>query len=162
MSQVYFCPESPRWLIQRGKYDKAYESLARLRNHPIQAARDLYCKSHPVTLRVPIPVNTNTWHTDIHVLLEAAESISRGRNRYLELFTIPRNRRASLASFIVMFMQQFCGVNVIAYYSTNVFKQAGNTDTQAFLASFGFGAGELFSGMLIVGQWAINVVVFCH
>ena len=59
MSQVYFCPESPRWLIQRGKYDKAYESLARLRNHPIQAARDLYCKSHPITLRIIIPVNTN-------------------------------------------------------------------------------------------------------
>jgi hypothetical protein len=41
---------------------------------------------------------------DIHVLLEAEAELSRGRNRYLELFTIPRNRRATLASFIVMFM----------------------------------------------------------
>ena len=41
---------------------------------------------------------------DIHVLLEAEKELSHGRNRYLELFTIPRNRRATLASFIVMFM----------------------------------------------------------
>lgn len=39
-----------------------------------------------------------------------------------------------------MFMQQFCGVNVIAYYSTNVFLQAGFSQQSAFLASFGWGA----------------------
>jgi hypothetical protein len=42
--------------------------------------------------------------SDIHVLLEAEKELTRGRNRYLELFTIPRNRRASLASGVVMFM----------------------------------------------------------
>ena len=52
---------------------------------------------------------------------------------------MPRNRRAALASCIVMFMQQFCGVNVIAYYSSNVFVQSGFDNIQALLASFGFG-----------------------
>lgn len=47
---------------------------------------------------------------DIHVQLEEEAAVTRGRNLALELFTIPRNRRASLASFVVMFMQQFCGV----------------------------------------------------
>ena len=36
------------WLIGKGRYDKAYESLARLRRHPIQAARDLYCQSKSI------------------------------------------------------------------------------------------------------------------
>ena len=39
-----------------------------------------------------------------------------------------------------MFMQQFCGVNVIAYYSSTVFTQGGFSTKEAFLASFGFGA----------------------
>lgn len=38
-----------------------------------------------------------------------------------------------------MFMQQFCGVNVIAYYSSSVFSQAGFDNTSAFLSSWGFG-----------------------
>ena len=118
MSQVYFCPESPRWLISKGRYDKAYESIRRLRRSDIQAARDLYY---------------------IHVLLEAEKEIQTGRNLFLEMFTVPRNRRATLASGIVMFMQQFCGVNVIAYYSSNIFSQSGFNPVQALLASFGFG-----------------------
>lgn len=81
--------------------------------------------------------------TDIHALLEAEDQLTRNRNRVAELFTVPRNRRAALASFIVMFMQQFCGVNAIAYYSSNIFKQAQFNDIQALLATFGFGASEL-------------------
>ena len=57
----------------------------------------------------------------------------------VELFTVPRNRRAVLASGVVMFLQQFCGVNVIAYYSSNIFSQANFTNIQALLASWGFG-----------------------
>ncbi|OJT05084.1 Major myo-inositol transporter IolT [Trametes pubescens] len=118
MTQVYLCPESPRWLIGKGRYDKAFESLLRLRKSKLQAARDLYY---------------------IHVLLETEREIQTGRSLFLELFTVPRNRRATLASTIVMFMQQFCGINVIAYYSSNIFAQANFTQIQALIASWGFG-----------------------
>lgn len=44
MAQVFLCPESPRWLMSKGRYADAYRSLERLRRHPVQAARDLYCQ----------------------------------------------------------------------------------------------------------------------
>lgn len=39
---IWFCPESPRWLMKKNRYPKAFKSLLRLRHHEIQAARDLY------------------------------------------------------------------------------------------------------------------------
>jgi len=118
---VYFCPESPRWYMKKGLYREAYQSLLRLRNKPIQAARDLYYIHSQLVLEAEI-IGRNTY-----------------AKRFIELFTIPRLRRATLAAFVVMMAQQMCGINVIAFYSSFVFKDAGASDKQALIASFGFG-----------------------
>jgi len=115
--QVLFLPESPRWLLQKGKVRKAYESLLKLRNTPLEAARDLFAISQA---------------------LKVEEGMHRG-NRYLELFTVPRNRRAALGAFLVMFMQRFCGINVIAYYSSSILVENGFGQFEALLGSWGFG-----------------------
>ncbi|KAF7548561.1 hypothetical protein G7046_g8633 [Stylonectria norvegica] len=118
---IYYCPESPRWFIKKNRYTDAMKSLLRLRNTPIQAARDLYY---------------------IHAQLEVEHEFvgdSHYINRFLELFTIPRVRRATLASFVVMIAQQMCGINIIAFYSSTVFVDAGATKFTALLASWGFG-----------------------
>ncbi|KAJ5276593.1 hypothetical protein N7524_002746 [Penicillium chrysogenum] len=118
---VYFCPESPRWYIRRGEMSKAYRSLCRLRNTPLQAARDLYYI-----------------HSQIKIEMELVGK-SNYVTRFIELFTIPRVRRATLASFVVMIGQQMCGINIVAFYSSTVFKNAGASATQALFASWGFG-----------------------
>ncbi|CAF9937205.1 MAG: hypothetical protein HETSPECPRED_010587 [Heterodermia speciosa] len=118
---VYFCPESPRWYIKKGRYNDAFDSLCRLRNTPLQAARDLYYIFAQIQ--------------------EESDIIGKSNyvTRFIELFTIPRVRRATLASFTVMLAQQMCGINIIAFYSSTVFVNAGAGRLQALLASFGFG-----------------------
>jgi sugar porter (SP) family MFS transporter len=119
---IFFCPESPRWLMKRNRYADAYRSLLRLRLSPLQAARDLYY---------------------IHVQLVEETGIVGGATyfgRFSELFSIPRVRRATLAAFTVMLAQQMCGINIIAFYSSTVFSEAGYSDRQALFASLGFGA----------------------
>ncbi|EHK19682.1 uncharacterized protein TRIVIDRAFT_77012 [Trichoderma virens Gv29-8] len=125
---TYFCPESPRWYMKKGKHEKAWQSLLRLRNNPIQAARDLYyiqCLLDQEELLVEqagLKVTNNMF------------------TRFIELFTIPRIRRATWASGIVMIAQQMCGINIISFYSSTIFKQSGISDYTALWASFGFGA----------------------
>jgi MFS family permease len=78
----------------------------------------------------------------IHAQLEVEHEIIGNSNyftRFAQLFTIPRVRRATLASFTVMIAQQMCGINIIAFYSSTIFKNSGFTDFQALFASFGFG-----------------------
>lgn len=103
--------------MEKGKYTKAYASLKALRSHEIQAARDMYYA---------------------YKLLEVENKERAGRNLWKELKNV-RNRRACQNSWFVMFMQQFCGVNVIAYYSTSIFEQSGFSRPQALLASLGTG-----------------------
>ncbi|KKP03724.1 hypothetical protein THAR02_04176 [Trichoderma harzianum] len=120
-AQVYFCPESPRWYIQHKKVKKAFRSFQRLRYSNIQAARD-------------------TYYTYVGVEIE--REANRGKNlftQFVELFTVPRNRRATWATWILMFGQQFCGVNIIAYYSTTIFIESGYSTNSALLASMGTG-----------------------
>ncbi|KAI2695388.1 hypothetical protein DTO012A7_4051 [Penicillium roqueforti] len=113
---VFACPESPHWYMRQKQYHRAYRSICVLRNHKIQAARDLYY---------------------MHTLLEAEDRMKLGRNKLLELIEVPRNRRAMLASQIVMFMQQFCGVNVISYYSSEIFLEANFSPAATLAASLG-------------------------
>ncbi|MCJ1480083.1 hypothetical protein MMC06_000237 [Schaereria dolodes] len=116
---VFMCPESPRWYMSKGRHFKAYESMVRLRYNKVQAARDVFY---------------------MHTLLDAENELAfEGQNKLFELVTIPRNRRALIGSEIVMFMQQFCGVNVIAYYSSQIFIDANFSEISALSASLGFG-----------------------
>ena len=82
---VFMCPESPRWYMSKGRHNSAFESMTKLRFNKIQAARDQFYMAE---------------------LLRAEEGMKIGQSKIKELFTVPRNRRAMVASEIVMFMQQ--------------------------------------------------------
>ncbi|KAF2759188.1 hypothetical protein EJ05DRAFT_499609 [Pseudovirgaria hyperparasitica] len=123
---IYVLPESPRWLLLKARegkdkrrYEEAFLALQRLRHTKLQAARDLFLINH---------------------LLGEEEKIMKYDKPFLELFTNGRNRRALTASVICMFMQQFCGINVLIYYSSDILvHNAHFKERQALLTSLGFG-----------------------
>lgn len=124
---IYCCPESPRWYIKKGRYRDAYRSLERLRKTPLQAASDLYYIHSQIKME--------------NYLRKSGDKVYRNNyiNRLIQLFTVPRIRRATLASFTVMLAQQLCGINVLSFYSSTLFQEAFHSDTAALLASWGFG-----------------------
>ncbi|KAF6072733.1 Sugar (and other) transporter family protein [Candida albicans] len=118
----YYVPhksfESPRWLMGKERHKEAFESLKALRFEEIAAARD--CFYQYVLLKEEGTYDIPTW------------------KRLIQMFTIRRNRNGAIGSWIVMFMQQFCGINVIAYYASSIFIKARYSEISALLASWGF------------------------
>ncbi|KAI0445585.1 sugar transporter-domain-containing protein [Xylaria telfairii] len=117
---VFFTPESPRWYLTKDRHRDAYKSILQLRYEKVQAARDLF-------------------YMDALLQVEK-EAMVVQQSKFKEIFTIRRNRNAAIASEIVMYMQQFCGVNAIAYYSTQIFIDSDFSVKAALGASLGFGA----------------------
>ncbi|CCE83891.1 Piso0_004488 [Millerozyma farinosa CBS 7064] len=118
--QIPFVPESPRWLMGKDRHEEAFDSLKKLRHEEIAAARD--CFYQYVLLNEEASYkDTPTWR------------------RLIEMFTVRRNRNGAIGAWIVMFMQQFCGINVIAYYSSSIFVKSSFSEVSAMLASWGFG-----------------------
>ncbi|KAJ5358928.1 uncharacterized protein N7496_011341 [Penicillium cataractarum] len=127
MIGIFFCPESPRWLMKHGKHAQGFKSMCRLRAHPIIGARDFYY----------------SW-----VIYEEELKEARGAgyfSRMRDLFTVPRIRRANYGASTVMIAQQMCGINIISFYSSTIFENVGYTPVQALYASLGYGAIQVVS-----------------
>ncbi|KAM3530992.1 hypothetical protein MY4038_004664 [Beauveria bassiana] len=90
---IFFCPESPRWLMKHGKFAKGFRSMQHLRAHDIIAARDYYYS---------------------YVNYEEEKKAARGAGyiaRLKDCFVVPRIRRANYGASTVMLAQQMCGIN---------------------------------------------------
>ncbi|KAJ5986460.1 Major facilitator superfamily domain general substrate transporter [Penicillium sp. IBT 35674x] len=86
---VWFCPESPRWLMIKGRHRDAYNSLLRLRRSSLQAARDLYIIHAQLVMEKGTLAESGYANTDNALI------------RFKELFTLAgaNNINALLASF---------------------------------------------------------------
>lgn len=85
---IYFCPESPRWLMKHGKVAKGLEAMEKLRAHPIIAARDYYYS---------------------YIIFKDEEREAAGSNYFKRLwdcFSVPRIRRSNYGASTVMLAQQ--------------------------------------------------------
>lgn len=83
------------WLMKKGRYQKGYANFCRIRSSELIAAREFYFA-----------------HCQILAEGMAFEGSSL-LTRAVELFTVPRIRRASVASAIIVIGQQFSGINIM-------------------------------------------------
>ncbi|KAK7885075.1 hypothetical protein LTR67_010778 [Exophiala xenobiotica] len=120
-----FAPESPWWLVRKGRVAEAEHSLGRLAK---QGATDLKAN---VALLV---------HTD-----NLEKEIETG-STYLDCFRGPDRRRTEICS-MVFGIQIYCGLN-FAQYCTYFMEQAGLNPADAYKMSLGYN-GLAFIGTVL-------------
>jgi len=131
---MYFLPESPRWLIKRGRDADASVSLCRITglskdDRLIQSELD-----------------------EIRANLEAERAL--GTSTYLDCFKLTDNKilLRTLTGIFIQAWQQLTGINFIFYYGTTFFQNSGIKD--GFLITIATNIVNVF--MTIPGIWGVE------
>jgi len=131
-SGMLFLPESPRFLMHKGKPFEAYKVWKRIRGLHTQEARQEF---------FVMKISVEEEHRII------AESAINKRFPWLDFFTVPRARRALIYANIMILLGQLTGVNAIMYYMSVLMNQIGFDKEKANYMSL-VGGGSLLLGTI--------------
>ncbi|KAG8908633.1 hypothetical protein FRB99_004921 [Tulasnella sp. 403] len=128
---MYCLPESPRFLIKKGREEDAAISLARL----------ISASPHDPEVTVELD--------EIRANLRAEEEL--GESSYLDCFRSTHNKILfrTLTGIFIQAWQQLTGINFIFYYGTTFFQRSGIKDP--FMISVATNVVNVF--MTIPGMW---------
>lgn len=128
LAGVFLLPETPRWLVKSGKYNEARKVLGRIGNN-------VYAES------------------TLHSVQDSMQSGERvGYRQLLEKSVFP----LILIGIGLAVFQQFCGINVVFNYTTNIFKSVGATTSEQLLQAVWISLVNLIFtliAMSLVDKW---------
>ncbi|KAH8731088.1 quinate permease [Phaeosphaeriaceae sp. PMI808] len=132
---IWWLPFSPRWLIKKGRDEEGMQTLSYLRKLPIDhelvQVEFMEIKAEALFERRSFEKNFP------HLAAKEQESVwMREFAQYYQIFRTWDNFKRVSTAWLVMFFQQWSGIDAIIYYAANVFESVGLTGgTQALLAT---------------------------
>jgi MFS family permease len=126
---MLFLPESPRFLMHKGREVEAYGVWKRIRGFG-----DLEAKDEFLGMRQAVTA-------------EREEQAQTKQYAWVDFFTVPRARRAIVYANIMIFLGQFTGVNAVMYYMSTLMKDIGFESRDAVYMSL-VGGGALLIGCI--------------
>lgn len=118
---LFKIPESPKWLVQAGREDEARRTLERVGGAG-------YADAEIAAVR---------------------DVLAQEEGTFAELFSVRYRLPLVIAAFI-MLASQFSGINVVMYYSTDIFKAATGDANAAFTCSVWIGLVNLFATFIAI------------
>lgn len=147
---MFFLPESPRWLVSRGKNGRAWHTWKCLRDSTDLGARVEFLDIEVSAHEKQIEALGEPWY-----------------QRYLELVIHKRNRRALVFSVVIALLAQLTGINAVMYNVSDLVTIMNFSERKSVLMSMVAGAalflgslGGLFVDKFRRRQWAQLIGVY--
>lgn len=132
---IWFMPYSPRWLVKVGRDEEARQTLAWMRklpaDHELIQMEFLEIKSEAV-------FETKVFARDFPKMADQSQKspFKEQIAQYVTCFRTMDNLKRVATAWLIMFFQQWSGIDAIIYYATNIFQSLGLTGgTTALLAT---------------------------